>query len=53
MTNTTAPIDISEIAINDIKGTIVTIFEQPVVGGGIRDLGDINKIYHADIVYEF
>ncbi len=54
MTNTKAQIEISEIqATETVKGTVLIIKEQPVIGGGIDQTKEENTIYEAGIVYEF
>jgi len=41
------------IATETVKGTILIIKEQPVIGGGINQSKEENSIYEASIVYEF
>ena len=54
MTNTTAQIEIIEVvATENIKGTILVVKEQPVIGGGIAEPKENNTIYDASIIYEF
>ena len=54
MTNTTAKIEIIEVqATESVKGTVLMIKEQPVIGGGINQTKEENTIYEASIVYEF
>jgi hypothetical protein len=40
-------------ATETVKGTILIIKEQPVIGGGINQSKEENSIYEASIVYEF
>jgi hypothetical protein len=54
MTNTTAQIEIKKVvATENVKGTILIVKEQPVIGGGINETKEENTIYEASIVYEF
>jgi hypothetical protein len=54
MRNTTAQIEIIDvIATEAVKGTILIVKEQNVIGGGINETKEENTIYDASIVYEF
>jgi hypothetical protein len=54
MKNTTSQIEIKEIvASENVKGTILIVKEQPVIGGGINESKEENTIYDASIIYEF
>jgi hypothetical protein len=54
MTNSKAQIEIKEVvATEKVKGTILIVKEQPVIGGGINETKSENTIYDASIVYEF
>ena len=54
MRNTKAQIEIKKIvATETVKGTILIIKEQHVIGGGINETKEENTIYEASIVYEF
>ena len=54
MTNTNAQIEILEVqATEPIKGTVLVIKAQPVIGGGIAEAKEENTIYDAGIIYEF
>ena len=53
MENTNAKIEIIEVqATESVKGTVLMIKEQPVIGGGINQTKEENTIYEASIVYE-
>ena len=41
------------VATEKVKGTILIVKEQPVIGGGINETKSENTIYEASIVYEF
>lgn len=54
MKNTKAQIEILEVqATETIKGTVLIIKEQPVIGGGIAETKEQNTIYDAGVIYEF
>ena len=40
-------------ATETVKGTVLIVKEQPVIGGGINETKGENTIYEASIVYEF
>ncbi|CAB4142018.1 hypothetical protein UFOVP697_28 [uncultured Caudovirales phage] len=54
MINTKSQIEIKEIVVNEtIKGTILIVKEQNLIGGGINQTKEDNTIYEASIIYEF